>query len=99
MKSTAIATGLALAAAVLSTPLWAGEGASPRERSRAQSSEATRLDSGMQTVANGAVAGDAAHGWRYFAAPGQTRAVVISPLGDYYYSHGKGLRWVATIKA
>ena len=35
------------------------------------------------------------YGWRYFSDPATRRAVVISPQGDYYYSRGKGLRWVA----
>ncbi len=104
MKSSKTAAAIALAAAVLSTPLLAGNGGHSHdpcgERAlRAHASELARDDSGMQIVANGAIAGDAGHGWQYFSAPGQTRAVVISPLGDYYYSHGKGLRWVAAAKA
>ena len=35
--------------------------------------------------------GDPAHGWRYFVDARRSRAVVISPGGDYYYSHGEGL--------
>ncbi len=43
----------------------------------------------------GASEGEPAYGWRYFADAAGHRAVVISPQGDYYFSRGKGPRWVA----
>jgi ABC-type Zn2+ transport system substrate-binding protein/surface adhesin len=49
----------------------------------------------LDVVDNAAAAGERAYGWRYFSDPAAQRAVVISPEGDYYYSQGKGLRWVA----
>lgn len=49
----------------------------------------------LDVVDNAAAAGERAYGWRYFSDPTAQRAVVISPEGDYYYSQGKGLRWVA----
>lgn len=51
-------------------------------------------DYAMQPVANNAAPGENAWGWRYFSDPQAYRAVVISPAGDYYLSHGSGLRWI-----
>ncbi|MCG3188272.1 MAG: hypothetical protein LKCHEGNO_00235 [Burkholderiaceae bacterium] len=50
---------------------------------------------GMQAVPTRAGPGESAYGWRYFTEPSAHRAVVISPQGEYYYSHGEGLRLVA----
>lgn len=60
-----------------------------------QSPHADATDQGMREVVNGASEGEPAYGWRYFADAGEHRAVVISPQGDYYFSRGKGPRWVA----
>ena len=49
----------------------------------------------MHAVPNDSSPGERAYGWQYFSDPVAYRAVVISPQGDYYYSHGKGLRWIA----
>jgi hypothetical protein len=48
----------------------------------------------MRAVAITAKAGEPGHGWRYFSDARRSRAVVISPSGDYYYSHGEGLQLV-----
>lgn len=62
-----------------------------------QGEAADRADAGgMQAVTHAAAAGEPGNGWRYFSDASEGRAVVISPLGDYYLSRGKGLRWVAT---
>lgn len=53
-----------------------------------------RIDSGMQAVSIGTKVGEPGYGWRYFADAHEGRAVVISPSGDYYYSHGEGLKLV-----
>jgi hypothetical protein len=52
-------------------------------------------DRGMQAVANRAGRGEPGHGWQYFSDPAASRAVVISPQGEYYVSRGKGLHRVA----
>ena len=49
----------------------------------------------MLAVAHSAAPDAPGYGWRYFSDPAVPRAVVISPQGDYYYSRGKGLRWIA----
>jgi hypothetical protein len=48
----------------------------------------------MQAVSIGTKVGEPSYGWRYFADAHEGRAVVISPGGDYYYSHGEGLMLV-----
>src|SRR5574340_597528 len=50
-----------------------------------------RSGSGMQAVATQTTIGQPGYGWRYFVDARQARAVVISPEGNYFYSHGKGL--------
>lgn len=86
MKSTALITPLALLAAVLSTPVMAGDRNHDRHRDR---------EHAMQEVPNNAQPGTRAYGWRYFTDAAVHQAVVISPDGHYYLSRGKGLRWVA----
>lgn len=85
LASTALIAVLATAAA--STSAWAKDDAL-HDRARS-------ADHGMQAVNHTAAAGEPGHGWRYFSDAQAHRAVVISPGGDYYYSHGKGLRLVA----
>jgi hypothetical protein len=53
------------------------------------------FDHGMQVVPTTAGTGQAGDGWRYFSDPRAHRAVVISPQGEYFLSHGKGMRLVA----
>lgn len=50
--------------------------------------------SSMRLVAVTATLGEPGHGWQYFSDARHSRAVVISPGGDYYYNHGKGLALV-----
>ena len=56
---------------------------------------ANNHDEGMRAVTNNSGPGEPAQGWRYFSDPAACRALVISPQGDYYFSRGDGLRWVA----
>jgi hypothetical protein len=53
------------------------------------------FDRGMQAVPNTAGPNQPGHGWRYFSDPAASRAVVISPQGEYFLSRGEGLRLVA----
>jgi len=54
---------------------------------------------GMQVVPTSAGPGESGYGWRYFSDPAAHRAVVISPLGEYYYSRGKGPVLVAVTQS
>lgn len=87
MRSISISVVLSVAATMASI-------ASHAEDRRKEPSVDRRTDSGMQAVAIVARVGEPAHGWRYFADAAKGRAVVISPSGDYYFSHGKGLKLV-----
>jgi len=80
MKPTTFVAAIAVLTATISTPILAGD----REHGH-----------GMQVVANNAAPDAPGYGWRYFSDPVARRAVVISPQGDYYYSRGKGLHWIA----
>lgn len=82
---------LALASACAS-PFALADG--KKQSQQLRHSEARR-PSVMQTIANDAQTGQRGHGWQYFSDHKAQRAVVISPQGDYYFSQGKGLRWVA----
>ena len=103
MKTTALLASIALLAAAIGTPLRAADRKDdhPRDPQQITQKKASRdgtakgFDHGMQPVAHDAAPSVPGHGWRYFSDPATLRAVVISPQGDYYYSRGKGLRWVA----
>ena len=96
MKSTALIASIALLAAVGSSPLMAGDRDHERRSDREHVTDMRALrNDAMQEVANNAQPGTRAHGWRYFTDPAARRAVVIGPDGHYYFSRGKGLRWVA----
>lgn len=103
MKPTALLASIALLAAAASTPLWAADRTDdhPRNPQQAPQKQASKkgaakgFDHGMQAVAHDAAVSVPGHGWRYFTDPAARRAVVISPQGDYYYSRGTGLHWVA----
>lgn len=98
MQSTTVLASIAMLAAAISTPLLAGDRGHDHRRDRQRATEmrsAEGSDSGMQVVPHDAVADAPGYGWRYFTDPAAPRAVVISPQGDYYYSRGKGLRWIA----
>lgn len=101
---------IALLAVAITSPVWAGAGQSEREPQRDQSQEryeryqrasaaaqrgAEGFDYSMQVVGHDAAPAAPGYGWRYFSDTSADRAVVISPQGDYYYSRGKGLHWVA----
>jgi hypothetical protein len=87
MKPSIIAVVLSVAATMMSMPTHADD---PRK----EAGDSHRSDSGMQAVANETTIGQPGYGWRYFVDAGKDRAVVISPKGDYFYSHGKGLSLV-----
>ena len=87
MNPINIGVVLGVAAAIASMPSYADD---HRKESRGN----RRIDSGMQAVAIGTKVGEPSYGWRYFADAHEGRAVVISPGGDYYYSHGEGLMLV-----
>jgi len=98
IKSTTLLVSLTILVAAISTPLAA--------RDRKQESQPDRrnvtdpltkdgVDLGFQEIHHSASANTPGNGWRYFTDPTARRAVVISPQGDYYYSRGKGLYWIA----
>ena len=53
-----------------------------------------RADSNMRAVTNPSLPDQAGHGWQYFSDPRAVRAVVISPVGEYFLSRGEGLRQI-----
>ena len=87
MKPSSIAVVLSVAASMMSMPSHADD-------SRKEAGDSHRLDSGMQAVSIDTTIGQPGHGWRYFVDARKGRAVVISPKGDYFYSHGNGLTLV-----
>ncbi|QTD45606.1 hypothetical protein [Ottowia testudinis] len=100
MKSTVLLASIAVLAASFSAPLLAqgrdhGQDRGHDRRHAAPLSTASGAARSMQAVDNAAQPGQRAHGWRYFSDPAWQHAVVISPQGDYYFSRGDGLRWVA----
>lgn len=100
VKSTVLLASIGMLATVLGSPVLAGERGEGHDRDgdrpRVENTRpAGAFDPGMQAVPHDAGAGERANGWQYFSDPTARRAVVISPQGDYYYSRGKGLRWVA----
>lgn len=98
MHPTPLLVSIGLLTAAISTPLLAGGQEHGQRHNRQHQSDqraADRFDYGMQVVNHNAAPDTLGYGWRYFSDPAGRRAVVISPQGDYYYSHGKGLRWVA----
>lgn len=97
MQTTNILASIALMAAAIGTPALAGDHSKRGDRQQAAEQRAADAgyDNRMKVVANEAAPEAPAFGWRYFSDPSTPRAVVISPQGDYYYSRGKGLRWVA----
>ena len=95
---------LALLVNAIGTPVLAGggePGLQPERTSAARQHAAKSLAQqpaqaqDMHVVPHATAANAPGHGWRYFSDPAARRAVVISPQGDYYFSRGKGLRWVA----
>lgn len=98
MQATPLLFSIAMLTAALSNPLLAGDHKHDQRRDRQHVLDqraAGRFDYGMQVVGHDAAPDAPGHGWRYFSDPSGQRAVVISPQGDYYYSRGKGLHWVA----
>lgn len=96
MQSTTLLASIGMLAAFIGGPaLAADHGQSRHERPRvADARHAGNGTKGMQVVPHNAGTDEPGYGWQYFTDPAAGRAVVISPQGDYYYSRGKGLRWV-----
>jgi hypothetical protein len=86
MKLITVGATLCLAAAAIAIPSYASEHRKTRNK--------LHHALAMQAVAVAAKPGEPAYGWRYFSDAPRSRAVVISPSGDYYYSHGGGLELV-----
>jgi len=82
-----IGVSLCLAAAMTSIPSYGGD-------HRKESRKDRHPRSAMQAVTVATKAGEPGHGWQYFSDARRKRSVVISPGGDYYYSHGDGLAMV-----
>ncbi|MBP6598704.1 MAG: hypothetical protein KA216_04550 [Giesbergeria sp.] len=80
---------------VTSTAVLAAVAASLGLGACANPPTAAGFDHGMQAIGCDTAPHTPGYGWRYFSDPAARRAVVISPQGDYYYSHGAGLHWVA----
>lgn len=98
MQHTPLLATLALLTAAVSANAVAEDRAPDAQRARKDTKEiraADGYDHGMHTVPHNAAPNAPGYGWRYFSDPVTRRAVVISPQGDYYFSRGKGLRWVA----
>lgn len=100
MKTPPLLATITLLAAVISTPLLSL--AADRERKPQREHQlaldkraADWFDHRMLAVRHDAAPDAPGYGWRYFTDPASRRAVVISPQGDYYYSRGKGLHWIA----
>ena len=98
MKSTAPVVFLAILAAAISSPLVARERKDDSQQHRKSATDTRTkpgVDLGFQEVLHSAPPSAPGNGWRYFTNPAGRRAVVISPQGDYYYSRGNGLHWIA----
>lgn len=96
MKPITYIAAIVILMASISTPILAGTRENEQDRQKTTKKRSPQwYDQGMQAVANNAAAATPGHGWRYFTDPVASRAVVISPQGDYYYSRGKGLSWIA----
>ena len=96
MKPTTLITAIAIVMASLNTPSLAADRPHEQDQQKTTKTRSAHwYDHGMQVVANNAAPNTPAYGWRYFTDPVARRAVVISPQGDYYYSRGNGLQWIA----
>ncbi len=98
MQSTTLLASIALLTAAISSPLLAGDHQRHRKHDRQAATDVRTTDGhnqGMQAVVHSATSDAPGYGWRYFTDPAVSRALVISPTGDYYYSSGTGLRWIA----
>lgn len=96
MKTTAFISA-AVMASFFSAPLLAGQHGEDalRDSAHRRASADKRSLQDMQMVPTRVSAQEAGHGWQFFSDPATHHAVVISPQGDYYFSRGKGLHWVA----
>ncbi len=96
MKPIIYIAAIAILTSYVSTPILAGDREHDQGRQKTTKKRTAHwYDHGMQVVVNNAATATPGHGWRYFTDPVARRAVVISPQGDYYYSRGEGLNWIA----
>jgi len=98
MKPTTMVALLAIFAAAMGSSALAHASKQDSQQNRQYLTDKRnkdRFDHGMQEVRHSATPDTPGKGWRYFTDPEARRAVVISPQGDYYYSRGKGLQWIA----
>lgn len=99
MQATSTLVSVGLIAALLSTPVLAGKRAHAMHDDGQHARHARHVQQAQtgpwEAVAHEAKSGEPGQGWQYFHDAVAQRAVVISPTGDYYYSRGQGLRWLA----
>lgn len=99
MQPTALLASIALMAAATSLPVLAGDHQHHRKHDRqpvADNRTTNGNNHGMQAVTHSAISDEPGYGWCYFTDPAASRALVIGPQSDYYYSFGTGLRWIAS---
>ena len=102
MQSNVLLAAIGVAAAIIGNPVLAGDREQGHDRDHqrvADTRPAGGFEQGINAVPHSAGPGERGFGWQYFSDPTARRAVVISPQGDYYYSCGKGLHWVAAAQA
>lgn len=100
MKSTLFLASIGMLATALGSSVLAADRDHGHDRDHdgarvSDARPAAAFDQNMQAVPHSVDPAAVGHDWQYFSDPAARRAVVISPQGDYYYSRGKGLRWVA----
>lgn len=90
MKLSNIGVALTLAAALVAVAAHASDHGG-------KSKDHRHAAAGMQAIIVSPKVGEPGHGWRYFSDARKARAVVISPIGDYYFNRrGEGLQLVRT---
>ena len=94
MAPTALLPAI-LVASLVTTPLLAGEHDRRQDPDPRRTPATGRSLQDMHPVPIDTNVPAPSQGWQYFSDPATLHAVVISPKGDYYFSRGKGLRWVA----
>jgi len=99
MQVATTLASVATVAALLGGTALAGDHSERTNRHASRAERIAAANAPWQAIPNLAEAGMPGHGWQYFANPQAAHAVVISPEGHYYFSRGKGLRWVAAAPA
>ena len=75
------------------TPRVRADGCHQR-RKQAHQRHRVQTSPNFQVVPNNGQPDDVAYGWQYFSDPRVVRAVVISPVGEYFLSQGNGPRQI-----